>query len=282
MPARGGGGQRREGATPPPAGVPDRFKHLPARRVWPQCHPGVAARARGGAGSRPVSQRAGRAFPGARCGLRAALVEAREGPESGQNPSRLVSGGAGGGPVLKLRPGAGRAGGRICTAQGPLPSRTRRLAPRGATVAGGVTPRATDLHGWMRSLSQGTPGTIASSTPAAQGAAADVRRVDGGRVGPRTEQAVGTGGAAEPVGGWGAAGASFSFEEWLQEDTSTEYAWHGCGADGDPVDAGATFLAHKLLDDVARSVSVLDEQVVVPELAAFGPDRGASGVARGR
>ena len=160
MPARGGGGQRREGATPPPAGVPDRFKHLPARRVWPQCHPGVAARARGGAGSRPVSQRAGRAFPGARCGLRAALVEAREGPESGQNPSRLVSGGAGGGPVLKLRPGAGRAGGRICTAQGPLPSRTRRLAPRGATVAGGVTPRATDLHGWMRSLSQGTPGPV--------------------------------------------------------------------------------------------------------------------------
>ena len=216
--------------------------------------------------------------------------------------------------MSKLRPGAGRAGGRICTAQGPLPSRTRRLAPRGATVAGGVTPRATDLHGWMRSLSQGTPGTIASSTPAAQGAAADVRRVDGGRVGPRTEQAVGTGGAAEPVGGWGApgasfsfeewlqedtqagghggaaapvggwgaAGVSFSFEEWLQEDTSTEYAWHGCGVGDAPVDAGATFLAHKLLDDVARSVSFLDEQVVVPELAAFGPDRGASGVARGR
>ena len=195
--------------------------------------------------------------------------------------------------MSKLRPGAGRAGGRICTAQGPLPSRTRRLAPRGATVAGGVTPRATDLHGWMRSLSQGTPGTIASSTPAAQGAAADVRRVDGGRVGPRTEQAFeewlqedtqggGHGGAAAPVGGWGAAGASFSFEEWLQEDTSTEYAWHGCGVGDAPVDAGATFLAHKLLDDVARSVSFLDEQVVVPELAAFGPDRGASGVARGR
>ena len=95
-------------------------------------------------------------------------------------------------------------------------------------------------------------------------------------------RAGGMGGAAAQGGGWGAAGASFSFEEWLQEDTSTEYAWHGCGVGDAPVDAGATFLAHKLLDDVARSVSFLDEQVVVPELAAFGPDRGASGVALGR
>ena len=37
--------------------------------------------------------------------------------------------------------------------------------------------------------------------------------------GPFRARAVGHGGAAEPVGGWGAAGASFSFEEWLQEDT---------------------------------------------------------------
>ena len=118
-------------------------------------------------------------------------------------------------------------------------------------------------------------------SPAAQGVGADARRGDGGLVGPRTDPSGGHGGAAAPVGGWGAAGASFSFEEWLQEDTSTEYAWHGCGADGDPVDAGATFLAHKLLDDVAHSVSALDAQVVVPELRHFGPERGASGVARG-
>ena len=108
-------------------------------------------------------------------------------------------------------------------------------------------------------------------SPAAQGVGADARRGDGGLVGPRTDPSGGHGGAAAPVGGWGAAGASFSFEEWLQEDTSTEYAWHGCGADGDPVDAGATFLAHKLLDDVAHSVShALDAQVVVGQLSGQG------------
>ena len=95
MAACSGGGQGRDCGTPEPEATPQRLKHHPARRVWPQCSPGVAARARGGAGSRQVSQSDGLVFPGARGALRGALVGARAGPESKPNPTRLVSGGAG-------------------------------------------------------------------------------------------------------------------------------------------------------------------------------------------
>ncbi len=79
-----------------------------------------------------------------------------------------------------------------------------------------------------------------------------------------------------------AAGTSFSFEEWLDADTSTEYVFQGCGAVGDPEDAQATFLAQRLFDDVSRSVSAIDAAVVAPALVAFGPERDASGAALGR